>query len=75
MNLQYEVLAVGFKEPGPKGAPLVVLYVGEDVEVARDVLEQALDAATIVYGRVYRGQGLAGQLIFAAGPKTRPVSV
>jgi hypothetical protein len=66
------VIAVGWREVGPKGAPLTVLYCGADVEAAAAVVNSCLDNGSIAYGRVFRGQLLGGQLMYAASTTHRP---
>jgi hypothetical protein len=66
------VLGVGWLAPKSKPTPILILYCGDDVEAAEDVLNDALDSGTIGFGRVFRGQGLGGQLMWSGTSTNRP---
>ena len=66
------VLALGWKDPGSKPGPLLVLYCGDDVESAQKACDAALDSGVVSFARVVRGPFPGGgQLMAASSPTHR----
>jgi hypothetical protein len=73
--MNYEpVTAIGWAKPDKKPQPVLILYVGDDVEAGRDAVNSALDSNVVAFGRVFRGQLGGGQLMFAASLSNRPAA-
>jgi hypothetical protein len=62
-------ISIGWGKIGPKGAQLLILFAGDDIELAQKAADEALASGLVSYTRVIRGPFPgASQLMAASGP-------
>jgi hypothetical protein len=73
MNLENQlVVTAGWGKPSVKGVPLLILFIGSDVEGAIEAANTALDNNVVSFARIFRGQLLGGQLMWSGTRDNRP---